>query len=65
MTAHRPTTGIGDPDSRGGSVYNSAPAMSKLPVDINFGKAMSSTAQRLARESETRQKAHWPVITMR
>ena len=37
----------------GGSVYNSAPAMSKLPVDINFGKAMSSTAQRLARESET------------
>ncbi|ELY1972633.1 conjugal transfer mating pair stabilization protein TraG, partial [Aeromonas salmonicida] len=37
----------------GGSVYNSSPAMSKLPVDINFGKAMSSTAQRLARESET------------
>lgn len=37
----------------GGNVYNSAPAMSKLPVDINFGRAMSSTAQRLARESET------------
>lgn len=37
----------------GQTVYNTAPAMSKLPVDINFGKAMSSTAQRLARESET------------
>ena len=30
----------------GGGVHNSS-AMSKLPVDINFGKAMSSTAQRL------------------
>ena len=38
----------------GDSVYNTAPAMSKLPLDINFGKAMNSTAQRLARESETR-----------
>lgn len=37
----------------GETVYNTAPAMSKLPLDINFGKAMNSTAQRLARESET------------
>lgn len=36
----------------GETVYNTAPAMSKLPMDINFGKTESSTAQRLARESQ-------------
>lgn len=37
----------------GNTVYNAQPAMSKLATDINFGKTASSTAQRLARESET------------
>ena len=53
MTAQTNNGALVTQTARGGSVYNSAPAMSKLPVDINFGKAMSSTAQRLARESET------------
>jgi conjugal transfer mating pair stabilization protein TraG len=37
----------------GERVYNSSAAMSKLPLDINFGRSESSTAQRLARESQT------------
>jgi conjugal transfer mating pair stabilization protein TraG len=53
MTAQTNNGALVTQTAGGGSVYNSAPAMSKLPVDINFGKAMSSTAQRLARESET------------
>ncbi|MFQ1718529.1 conjugal transfer mating pair stabilization protein TraG [Aeromonas veronii] len=53
MTAQTNNGSLITQTAGGGSVYNSAPAMSKLPVDINFGKAMSSTAQRLARESET------------
>ena len=36
----------------GNSVYNAAPAMSKLATDINFGRTESATAQRLARESQ-------------
>ncbi|QCR38880.1 conjugal transfer mating-pair stabilization protein TraG [Nissabacter sp. SGAir0207] len=36
----------------GNSVYNAAPAMSKLATDINFGHTASATAQRLARESQ-------------
>jgi len=53
MTAQTNNGSLVTQTAGGTSVYNSAPAMSKLPVDINFGKAMSSTAQRLARESET------------
>ena len=53
MTAQTNNGALVTQTAGGGSVYNSSPAMSKLPVDINFGKAMSSTAQRLARESET------------
>jgi conjugal transfer mating pair stabilization protein TraG len=37
----------------GGTVYNTTGAMSKLPMDINLGQTMSSTAQRLQRESQT------------
>ncbi|WP_159282618.1 conjugal transfer mating-pair stabilization protein TraG [Rahnella variigena] len=37
----------------GGTVYNTTGAMSKLPMDINFGQTQSSTAQRMARESQT------------
>lgn len=36
----------------GNAVYNSQSAVSKLATDINFGKTASSTAQRLARESD-------------
>ncbi|MBY4890588.1 conjugal transfer mating pair stabilization protein TraG [Pantoea sp. DY-15] len=36
----------------GNTVYNTAPAMSKLATDINFSKTASSAAQRLARESD-------------
>lgn len=53
MTAQTNNGSLVTQTAGGGSVYNAAPAMSKLPLDINFGKAMSSTAQRLARESET------------
>lgn len=38
--------------SDGNAVYNAQPGMSKLATDINFGKTASSTAQRLARESD-------------
>lgn len=38
--------------SDGNTVYNAQPGMSKLATDINFGKTASSTAQRLARESD-------------
>ena len=37
----------------GGTVYNTTGAMSKLPMDINFGKAESSSAQRSQRETQT------------
>lgn len=37
----------------GETVYNTTGAISKLPIDINFGKTESSTAQRMARESQT------------
>lgn len=53
MTAQTNNGALVTQTTGGGSVYNAAPAMSKLPVDINFGQAMSSSAQRLARESET------------
>jgi len=36
----------------GGSVINAQPAISKLATDISFSRAQSSTAQRLARESD-------------
>lgn len=36
----------------GQRVYNTTPALSKLPMDIHFGRTESSTAQRLARESQ-------------
>ena len=36
----------------GGAVINAQPAISKLATDINFSRAQSSTAQRLARESD-------------
>lgn len=54
MTAQTDNGALITQTAGGSSVYNAAPAMSKLPLDINFGKAMNSTAQRLARESETR-----------
>nr|WP_314688500.1 conjugal transfer mating-pair stabilization protein TraG [uncultured Pantoea sp.] len=38
--------------SDGGSVINAQPAISKLATDISFSRAQSSTAQRLARESD-------------
>ena len=53
MTAQTGNGSLVTQTANGGSVFNTVPAMSKLPVDINFGKAMSSTAQRLARESAT------------
>jgi len=53
MTAQTNNGSMVTQTAGGSSVYNTAPAMSKLPVDINFGKAMSSSAQRMARESET------------
>lgn len=37
----------------GGTVYNTTGAMSKLPMDINFSKAESSSAQRSQRETQT------------
>jgi len=37
----------------GGMVYNTTGAMSKLPMDINFAKAESSSAQRSQRETQT------------
>ncbi|EGY28063.1 TraG-like protein, partial [Candidatus Regiella insecticola 5.15] len=36
----------------GQRVYNTTSALSKLPMDIHFGRTESSTAQRLARESQ-------------
>ena len=42
----------------GGTVYNTTGAMSKLPMDINFGKAESSAAQRSARESLAESQSH-------
>lgn len=36
----------------GTTIVNSTTGTSKLPVDLNFGRAMSSSAQRLARESQ-------------
>lgn len=42
----------------GSTVYNTTGAMSKLPMDINFGKAESSAAQRSARESLAESQSH-------
>ena len=36
----------------GTTIVNSTTGTSKLPMDLNFGRAMSSSAQRLARESQ-------------
>lgn len=42
----------------GGTVYNTTGAMSKLPMEVNFGKAESSAAQRSARESLAESQSH-------
>ncbi len=36
----------------GTMIVNTTPGTSKLPIDLNLGRAMSSSAQRLARESQ-------------